>query len=155
MLVRDLFCGEISNNVVSLVRDHWRDCNLNISFSTLDDYDVVTNCQSCTTRIIAHRIGCFEVKYQTVCLFIPFLLYPFRIVLMLVKQAKSFIQWDVLSQTWKVFMWVWIATRHSRNEKENWPTDFPSQFLSGELKSRLMNVLGVCRTFTFWGSTAE
>lgn len=30
---------------------------------------------------------------------------------------------------------------------------FPSRFLSGELKSRQLNVVGVC--IIFWGSTAE
>ena len=136
MLVRDLFCGEISNNVVSLVRDHWRECNLNFSFSSLDDDNIVANWRSFATRIIAHRIEYFEVKYQTVCLFVLFLLCPFRIALMLVKQAKSFIRWDVLSQTWKVFMWVWIAIRHSRNEKENWPSELLQSLLGMFLRTR-------------------
>ena len=131
MLVRDLFCGEISNNVVSLVRDHWRDCNLNISFSTLDEYNIVTNCRSCATRITALRIEYFEVKYQTLCVFIFFfffLLCTFRIVLMLVKQAKSFTQSGVLSLTWKVFMWVLIAIRHSRNERKIGRVNFCKAF---------------------------
>ena len=61
VLVRDLFCGEISNNVVSLVRNHWRECNLNFSFSSLDDNNIVANWRSFATRIIAYRIEYFEI----------------------------------------------------------------------------------------------